>query len=94
MTIIDLIWLAPIVQKLWQKHGVSQAEVKEVFLGRPRFRFVENGHRPGENVYAAMGRTTGGRYLICFFVYKKDRRALIVSARDMTPSERRRYEKK
>ena len=60
---------------------------------RSHFRFVEKGHRPGENVYAAMGKTNGGRYLIVFFVYKTDKHALILSARDMTKSERRLYEK-
>jgi len=41
-----------------------------------------------------MGQTESGRYLIVFFIYKKDNRALILSARDMTPAERKRYEKK
>jgi uncharacterized DUF497 family protein len=41
-----------------------------------------------------VGRTDAGRYLIVFFVRKKTQQALILSARDMTRSERRRYEKK
>jgi uncharacterized DUF497 family protein len=45
-------------------------------------------------VYSALGQTDAGRYLIVFFVYKKTRQALIVSARDMTNAERNRYEKK
>jgi len=45
-------------------------------------------------VYAALGPTYGGRYLIIFFVYKRGGRALIISARDMTESERRLYESK
>lgn len=53
----------------------------------------EKGYRSGENVYAAMGRTTSGRYLIVFFIYKTDKHVLILSARDMTKSERRLYEK-
>jgi len=61
---------------------------------QPYFRFVEKGHHSGENVYAAMGQTNSGRYLIVFFVYKKDRRALILSARDMTHAERKRYEQR
>jgi hypothetical protein len=35
--------------------------------GPSHFRFVEKGHRRGENVYSAMGQTSGGRYLIVFF---------------------------
>jgi uncharacterized DUF497 family protein len=34
------------------------------------------------------------RYLIVFFVRKKTRQALPISARDMTRAERRRYEEK
>jgi len=56
-------------------------------------RFIEKGHRSSENVYAAMEQTDSGRYLIVFFVYKSDKRALILSARDMTKSERKLYEK-
>jgi uncharacterized DUF497 family protein len=88
-----LIWLDEIVEKLAKKHGVIQDEVREVLGGEPNFRFVEKGHRPGENVYAAMGRTQSGRYLIIFFIFKKKRDALVLSARDMTHAERKRYEK-
>jgi uncharacterized DUF497 family protein len=94
LKIAGFIWFDDIVQKLQHKHSVQQEEVKEVFASHPQFRFVEKGHRPGENVYAAFGQTEAGRYLAVFFVYKKDRRALILSARDMTRAERRKYERK
>lgn len=94
MKITGFIWLADIVQKLARKHGVSQDEVGELFSNRPRFRFVEKGYRRGENVYAALGQTDAGRYLISFFVFKRGGRALILSARDMSAAERRRYGKK
>lgn len=92
MRIKDLIWLEEIVEKLWVKHRVSMGEVLEVLESRPRFRFVEKGHRRGEDLYAALGRTHAGRYLTVFFVLKEDRQALVVSARDMSASERKRYE--
>jgi uncharacterized DUF497 family protein len=78
---------------LW-KHAVSQREVIEVFWNKPRFRWVEKGHHRGEDVYYAAGQTDGGRYLSIFFVHKEDGHALVVSARDMTEAERKRYEKK
>jgi len=92
--ITGLIWFSSIIEKLELKHNVKQAEVKEVLTSHPQFRFIEKGHRSNENVYAALGQTNIGRYLIIFFVYKKDRRALILSARDMTRAERRKYEQK
>ncbi|MGB2727599.1 MAG: BrnT family toxin [Halobacteriota archaeon] len=94
MKIIGFIWYNEIVRKIEQKHNVQQNEVREVFAKHPRFRFVEKGNIPEENVYAALGRTKSGRYLIIFFIYKKDKFALIISARDMTHGERRRYEQK
>ena len=94
MRIEGIIWLEEIVEKLWRKHRVVEAEVEEVLQNRPKFRFVEKGHRTGEDVYAGLGRTEAGRLLIVFFVYKQDAHALIVSARDITPTERKRYERK
>ena len=94
MKVSGIIWLREIVEKLIVKHRVTQDEVREVLRGSSHFRFVEKGHRRGENVYSAMGQTEAGRYLIVFFVRKKSQQALIVSARDMTGGERKRYEKK
>jgi uncharacterized protein len=94
MKITGFVWLEEIVQKLIWKHSVKTEEVREIFLNNPRFRFVEKGHRKDENVYAALGQTEAGRYLVCYFVYKKDNRALILSARDMTDTERKRYGRK
>ncbi len=94
MKIAGFIWLEEIVQKLIWKHSVETEEVGEIFLNNPRFRFVEKGHRKDENVYAAFRQTDGGRYLSCYFVYKDDNRALILSARDMTDAERKRYGRK
>lgn len=93
MKIAGFIWLEDIVRKLEQKHNVHRSEVREVFLHSPFFRFAEKGHRSGENVYVALGRTDAGRYLTVVFVYKKNTRALILSARDMSQAERRRYER-
>lgn len=93
MKIEGIIWLDVLIEKLIRKHNVQQNEVREVLFNKPHFRFVEKGHRNGENVYTAMGQANSGRYLIVFFVYKTDKHALILSARDMTKSERRLYEK-
>lgn len=94
MKVIGFIWFEDIVEKLRRKHSVEQHEVAEVFGDAPHFRLVERGYRAGEDVYAALGQTDGGRYLIVFFIHKRDGRALIVSARDMTGAERSRYERR
>ena len=94
MKISGIIWLREIVEKIIVKHRITQDEVREVLRNSSHFRFVEKGHRQGENLYSAVGQTDGGRYLIVFFVRKKTQQVLIISARDMKPSERRNYEKK
>jgi hypothetical protein len=94
MKIRGIVWLDLIVEKISTKHGVSQEEVRQILRGLVMFRFVEKGYRKGEDVYAALGRTRAGRYLVVFFIHKTDQRILILTARDMTIAERRRYEKK
>lgn len=84
-----MLWLEEILDKLERKHRVQGTEVLD---NRPRFRFVERGHHEG--VYVALGRTDAGRFLAVFFVFKRDGRALVVSARDMTSAEKRLYEQK
>lgn len=90
----DFVWLPQIIDKLMSKHDLSPEEVEGVFFNRPRFRFHEKGHIRDEDMYTAFGRSNSGRYLIVFFVLKPSRRALIISARDMEPGERKRYERK
>jgi hypothetical protein len=94
MKIRAIIWLDSVVEKIGRKHGVSREEVLQIIHGPAIFRFVENGHRRGEHVYAALGQTESGRYLVVFFIHKVDLRILILTARDMTDTERRRYEKR
>jgi len=94
MKIRGIIWLDSVVEKIDRKHGASPVEVCQVIQGHAVFRFVENGHRRGEHVYAALGQTEAGRYLIVFFIHKPDHRILVLTARGMTGPERRRYEKK
>ena len=91
MEIFDFIFLDNITEKLARKHRVQPQEVLEVFYGSPIIRFIEKGNRENENIYAAYGQTDAGRYLTVFFIYKQDKNALILSARDMSNAERRKY---
>ena len=89
-----LEWLDEIIDKIARKHHVTPQEVRDVFNGGPSSRWVEKGHRSGEDVYVAGGRTAAGRPLVVLFVYKKSGSALILTARDMTRAERRLYAKR
>ena len=94
MRIREIIWLPEIVEKLERKHQVLPHEVRELLGNRPRIFFRETGYVEGEHLDEALGRTDAGRYLAVFFIRKPADKVLIISARDMTSTERRRYGKK
>ncbi len=94
MRIEGIVWLKDILDKIEAKHSVQQSEVEEIFKNVPKIQFCEKGKIKEENLYVARGQTDSGRYLAVFFIFKKTREALIVSARDMDKSERRNYAKK
>ena len=90
MIIDDVIVTCEILEKIEKKHRVSEEEIYEALLfGRPFIRFAERGSVKGEDLYIAYGRTEAGRYLKIHFIYKKNRKALIVTARNMSARERR-----
>lgn len=91
MAISEVLWLDDVVAKIEQKHGVTVEEVEDVVQGKPVVRRLERGRVAGEDLYAALGRTTTGRFLTVFFIRKKGDRALVISARDMDRKERRLY---
>jgi hypothetical protein len=91
LEISRIVWLEDIVEKLRWKHNVEETEVIEVLANHPRFVWKEAGFVRGEDIYAAFGRTNLNRPLSVFFVYTKDQKAVIVSARDMSEKERRKY---
>ncbi|MBM4027130.1 MAG: BrnT family toxin [Planctomycetes bacterium] len=93
MRITDIVWKERVVRKLGEKHGVSTAEAEEVLLSGPLVRKMAKGHVQGEDVYAALAQIDSGRRLIVFFINKKHGLALPISARDMSLSERRYYER-
>jgi uncharacterized protein len=76
------------------KHSVLPQEVEEIFTGKCRIFKRESGKVDGEDLYNALGRTEGGRYLSVLFIKKIGNKALIITARDMNIRERKRYEKK
>ncbi len=94
MKITECLWLDEFVDKIIRKHHVYPEEVEEVFSRNPLLRRLETGHVKGEDLFIAFGTTTSGRHLSILFVRKTDKRALVISAREMTKAERKKYGKK
>jgi uncharacterized DUF497 family protein len=92
LRIVGSLWPEGIAQQVHQQHNIEPDEVDAVLTGQPHFRRVEESHRAGEHVYAALGQTDAGRYLVVFFTPTPDEHARILWARDMRRAERKLYE--
>ncbi|MEE8523294.1 MAG: BrnT family toxin [Thermoanaerobaculia bacterium] len=88
----EVIWREQFLDKISSKHHLDSSEVEEVLHGRPLVRRQERGHRPGQDLYVVYGQTDAGRYIVVFLIRTAPRVAMPISARDMTPRERRFYE--
>ncbi|RKT43342.1 BrnT family toxin [Thiocapsa rosea] len=74
-----------------RKHGVTFWEATEVF-GDELSSFVSDpDHSQGEDRFLLFGRSQGGRYLVVSFTERAEI-IRIISARRMTPTERKAYE--
>jgi len=93
MELHEVIWKDRFIDKIESKHRVRTEEVEQVLFEKPHVLRTRRGHIKGEDLYTAYGRTAEGRYLIVFFIRKEKVAALPISARDMTDSERRYYER-
>ncbi len=94
MKITECLWIDKFVDKIISKHNVYPDEVEEVLSKRPLILKLEKGNVKGEDLYVAFGNTNAGRYLTILFVKKGNSRALVISARNMSKKERKRYGKK
>jgi uncharacterized DUF497 family protein len=81
-------WADWVVDKLDWKHDVVPDEVEETFFNPPyRVR------RTKGDKYLLYGRSYVGRYLFIVFAWQ-ERQIKVISARDMTPAERRYFSRK
>lgn len=71
-------------------HGVSQAEAEEMFFVDPIILLEDEKHSVVERRYLVFGSTGGGRLLATAFTIRRNL-IRIISGRDMSRRERRRY---
>lgn len=84
-------WDRANVQKNWQRHRVAFYECEEAFFHEPAIS-LNLTHSAAERRYYALGRTVRGRLLSISFTMRGNK-IRVVSARDMSRKERRRYGK-
>ena len=76
--------------KNWEKHAVSQSECEQIFLNKPLIVKRDKKHSMAEARYFALGKTDTDRFLFSVFTIR-GKKIRIISARNMTEDERRRY---
>ena len=82
------IWDSGNETKNWESHSVTKFECEEVFFNEP---FVTKAPCEREERFILYGETDKGRRL--FLVYTvRDSKIRVISARDMSRKERKRYE--
>ena len=74
-----------------QKHGVSFVEGSEVFDDDHSSSVRDPDHSQDEGRYLIFGMSKGGRHLLVAYT-ERGERVRLISARQMTPRERRAYE--
>ena len=76
--------------KNWRKHQITDAECEQIFFNDPLIAGKDIEHSQREPRFFALGQTDAGRFLFVAFTIRS-RRIRVISARDMTRRERRRY---
>ena len=88
---VDYEWDHEKAESNLEKHGVSFEEAATVF-GDPLYvDFYDPDHSVDEHRYLIMGQSTAGRLLIVSYS-ERDDVVRLISAREVTSSERRAYE--
>lgn len=79
--------------KNWHLHGVADGECEDVFFNLPLVIAADKSHSENESRFFALGRTDANRRLFIAFTLRNNL-IRVISARDMTKSETRKYVEK
>lgn len=75
-----------------KKHGISFDEAKTVFDDPLQIHFTDNPHSIGEQRYLCLGMSDQGRVLTIIYTEERDETIRIISTREATKREKKRYE--
>ncbi|MEG3437416.1 BrnT family toxin [Pannus brasiliensis CCIBt3594] len=75
-----------------RKHGISFEEASTVFDDPLSINFDDPDHSVGENRYLIIGLSDQGKFLLVSYT-ERERKIRLISARLVTPKERRYYER-
>ncbi|HEX6747163.1 MAG TPA: BrnT family toxin [Longimicrobium sp.] len=89
---IDVEWDPEKAEWNLRKHGVSFDEARSVLEDPLSFTVFDEDHSEAEDRELLLGRSVADRLLIVSITIRGER-IRIISAREMTPREKRRYER-
>ncbi len=84
-------WNKGNIEKSWVKHKVNFKECEEIFFNEPILIFPDKFHSQKEIRYYALGKTRNNRLLFVAFTIRNNK-IRIISARNMSKKEKRKYE--
>jgi len=79
--------------KNWHLHRVTDGECEDIFFNLPLIIAADAKHSNREKRFYALGRTENNRWLFVAFTVRENL-IRVVSARDMTRREQRKYAEK
>ncbi len=79
--------------KNWHLHSVTDGECEDVFFNLPLIIASNKPYSKTEKRFFALGRTDANRWLFIAFTVRNNL-IRVISARDMTKSEKRKYAEK
>ena len=85
----ELLWDDDTIEHIWERHHLNIWEVDEAFHDPEAL--IHTGKHQRQVVY---GKTGGGRYLTVIIEPKNKKEAWLITAWDMTDSERQRYKRR
>jgi uncharacterized DUF497 family protein len=88
---MDFEWDSAKARSNESKHGVSFVEACEIIDDDHSSTVQDPDHSVEENRYLIFGVSKGGRYLVVSYA-EREARIRLISARQMTPRERKAYE--
>jgi uncharacterized protein len=88
---MEFEWNVDKARRNEEKHGVSFAEASTVFNDDHSSTVLDVAHSQGEERFITFGTTATGKAVVVAHT-DRDQRIRIISARHMTPAERRAYE--
>jgi uncharacterized DUF497 family protein len=85
----ELSWDDEAIEHIWERHHLTIEEVDEAF--HDTNAFIHTGKYRRQAIY---GQSDGGRYLTIIVKPISRLAAQLITARDMTDSERQRYKRR